>query len=54
MTKEDAMKEYIKKVVEITKKIPGKGSEAARKEIEGYERLYCVVVNSLARTASKL
>jgi hypothetical protein len=33
------MKKYIAKVVEITKKIPGKESEAARKEIEGYHEL---------------
>ena len=38
ITKDEAMKQYIQKVVEITKKIPGKESEAARKEIEGYKR----------------
>jgi acyl-CoA-binding protein len=37
MSKEDAMKEYIKKIVEISQKIPGKQSEAIRKELQGYD-----------------
>ena len=35
MSKDDAMKKYIAKAVEITKKIPSKESEAFRKELEG-------------------
>jgi hypothetical protein len=39
MSKDDAMKKYMKNVLEITKKIPGKESEALRKELEGYVHL---------------
>lgn len=40
MGKEEAMRKYIKKVIEVSKKIPGKESDGLRKELEGYFK-YC-------------